>query len=319
MKKLIKYLSCLLIAMLACTSIISCGGDEPDGGSDDEQGIIDSNSGPDDGDDVDFPVGEDYYGNIVIEKIDYYRSGDGYACDGTTNYHLKYEDGRPVLIVNHQASANYSWESERRAYFSYDDEGVMVNTETADIDSEGTGSSQHYAQLKDGRAVKGWYKWEDEDKVDWEATYDNAGYLASTKNNDGTSTWDTYTYSWKDGCIEKIVWTANKRVVLTYAFPDLENLHSTFDLNWVITPDIECYCFAAGDDTRMFAATGLMGNQSSLLLTAITEYTSDSDTYSYRMNYEENSLDRTVVTVMYFHNDIQYGYSKWTINYDNIK
>jgi hypothetical protein len=107
--------------------------------------------------------------------------------------------------------------------------------------------------------------------------------------------------------------------VFTYADPNLKNLHSTFDLNWVLPTGLECYDFAAGDVTRVFAATGLMGNPSDLLLTAITEYTDDRNTYSYRMNYKENTKDRTVVAVMEFSDDIQTGYKEWTILYENIK
>jgi hypothetical protein len=107
--------------------------------------------------------------------------------------------------------------------------------------------------------------------------------------------------------------------VFTYADPDLKNLHSTFDLNWVLPRDLECYDFAAGDVTRVFAATGLMGNTSRLLLTAITEYTSDNHTYSYRMNYETNTTDQTVVVAARFVDDIQTSYHVWTIEYYNIE
>jgi hypothetical protein len=277
-------------------------------------------------------------GRVEIEEKWYVNnSGIGYSYDGTLNYVLEYNGDLPIKMkstwrddidpgpnppadhdsycINHETT-EFSWGSDSQSV-----KATMQNlvtyypSERTEIEDR----SEHYAEFKDGRAVKGWYKWDDEDnRADWEATYDNAGYLASTKNNDGTSSWDTYTYSWKDGCLEKIVWTANKRVVFTYADSGLKNLHSTFDLNWVLPPDLECYDFAAGDVTKVFAGTGLMGNPSGLLLTAITEYTGDNHTYSYRMNYKENTLDRTVVTVMEFADDIQTGYKEWTINYSNI-
>jgi hypothetical protein len=277
-------------------------------------------------------------GRVEIEEKWYVNnSGIGYSYDGTLNYVLEYNGDLPIKMkstwrddidpgpnppadhdsycINHETT-EFSWGSDSQSV-----KATMQNlvtyypSERTEIEDR----SEHYAELKDRRAVKGWYKWDDEDRADWEATYDNFGYLASTKNNDGTSTWDTYTYSWKDGCLEKIVWTADKRIVFTYADSSLKNLHSTFDLNWVLPTELECYDFAAGDITRIFAVTGLMGNPSDLLLTAITEYTSDNRTYSYRMNYKENTLDRTIVTVMEFVDDVQTGYKEWTINYYNIK
>ena len=406
MKKLIKYLSCLMIVMLACTSLTSCSDDDEPGkielakgesskvsvaantssgcikftaaapwsaytsaqsrssdgvdwihlnttgGSAGEVSLtftLDSNTTgsnrtayiiivcdgetltititqtTETGSDGDEEIGSDRDTYVELGRIEIeVNRSVGYTYDGTTNYGLTYADGLPVYIYCAQKQADASdsyWRSERTARFNYYDDGVTVSTETVVTSypsgTTETGSSTHRAELKDGRAVKGWYKWDDE-SANWEATYDNAGYLASTKNNDGTSIWDTYTYSWKDGCLEKIVWTEDKRVVFTYADPDLKNLHSTFDLNWVLPTGLECYDFAAGDNTRMFAATGLMGNPSNLLLTAITEYTSDRHTYSYRMNYEVNTMDRTVVTVIEFADDIQTGYKEWTINYTNI-
>jgi hypothetical protein len=292
---------------------------------------------PDEGD-YDEPQLSGSGGSIVIMVQSYYNGANGYVSDSYfSRYSFEYLGGRPYRMesesrddlattpdapadhdsycINHETT-EFSWGSDSQSVkVTMQNNVTYYPSERTEIEDR----SEHYAEFKDGRAVKGWYKWDDEDnRADWEATYDNAGYLASTKNNDGTSSWDTYTYSWKDGCLEKIVWTANKRVVFTYADSGLKNLHSTFDLNWVLPPDLECYDFAAGDVTKVFAGTGLMGNPSGLLLTAITEYTGDNHTYSYRMNYKENTLDRTVVTVMEFADDIQTGYKEWTINYSNI-
>jgi hypothetical protein len=278
-------------------------------------------------------------GSIIIEVQSY--SNDNVSDIFYTTYHFEYQSDLPYRLVaewrddidpgpnpsaDHDSyclnyeTTYFTWNGSNRNNISSvkvtsQDRVTYYPTERTEIEDQ----SEHYAEFKDGRAVKGWYKWDDEDRADWEATYDNAGYLASTKNNDGTSIWDTYTYSWKDGCLEKIVWTGDKRVVFTYADSSLKNLHSTFDLNWVLPTELECYDFAAGDITRMFAITGLMGNPSRLLLTAITEYESDNRTYSYRMNYKENTSARTVVTVMKFVDDVQYGYKEWTIDYYNIK
>jgi hypothetical protein len=276
------------------------------------------------------------YGYIEIVEESYYNDAYGYVPDGSSTYGFEYRSGRPYRMVyesrddldsdpNSPADHDSYCLNREITEFSWDLESVKVTMQNnvtyyPSGRTEIEDRSEHYAELQDGRAVKGSYKWDDEDnRADWEATYDNSGYLASTKNNDGTSTWDTYTYSWKDGCLEKIVWTGDKRVVFTYADPDLKNLHSTFDLNWVLPTDLECYDFAAGDVTRVFAATGLMGNTSRLLLTAITEYTGDNHTYSYRMNYETNTTDQTVVVAARFVDDIQTAYHVWTIEYYNIE
>jgi hypothetical protein len=78
--------------------------------------------------------------------------------------------------------------------------------------------------------------------------------------------------------------------------------------------DLECYDFAVGDPSKIFAALGLMGNPSKYLITSITEY--DGKTYySYKMDYKENTTEKTVVTVNRFIDNSLDSYSEWTINY----
>lgn len=283
-------------------------------------------------------------GSGVVEiEVNRYEesSGQGYTFDGTTNYELHYESIYPTGMIAR-------WRDDMDSYLGApsDHDSYCLNIETTTFnwgnspvgasevmvnminemtyypsERKESESSQHFAEIKDGKVIKGWYRWdEDYNQSNWEASYDKNGYLISSKNDDGDipQVWDTHTLTWEDGNLKKIVCTNDRVITITHADPSLRNLHSSFDLNWVLPTELECYDFAAGDITKVFASTGLMGKTSNLLITAIEEY-DGKDTYSYRMNFKENTKDRTVVTVMHLVNDVQTSYSEWTIKYTNIK
>lgn len=281
-------------------------------------------------------------GFVEIEVNRYEESsGQGYTFDGTTNYVLQYESNYPIKMTARWRDDMVTYPGAPSDHDSYclnmetttfnwgnspvGASEVMVNmiNEMTYYPSERkeSESSQHFAEIKDGKVVKGWYRWDDDyNQSNWEASYDKNDYLISSKNDDGDlpQVWDTHTLTWKDGNLQKIVCTNDRIITITYADLSLRNLHSSFDLNWVLPKELECYDFAAGDITKVFASTGLMGKTSNLLITAIEEY-DGKDTYSYRMNFKENTKNRTVVTVMHFVNDVQTSYSEWTIKYSNIK
>lgn len=104
---------------------------------------------------------------------------------------------------------------------------------------------------------------------------------------------------------------------MTYAKSDLINLHRSFDLNWLLPTELECYDFAAGDISRIWGVTGLIGAHSYLLLTEIKQVSDDGkNVYSYSMNYTKNTKDETVVTVDEFVDNIKSASSEWTIRYN---
>lgn len=283
-------------------------------------------------------------GSGVVEiKVDRYEeaSGQGFTFDGTTEYVLHYESIYPTGMTARWRDDMVSYPGAPADHDSYclNMETTTFNWGNSPIDATDVTvnmvnemtyypskrkeyeSSQHYAEIKNGRVVKGWYRWdEDYNKSNWEASYDKNGYLVSSKNDDGDlpQVWDTHIFTWENGSLKKITCTSDRVITITYADPSLKNLHSSFDLNWVLPTELECYDFAAGDITKVFASTGLMGKTSNLLITAIEEY-DGKDTYSYRMTYKENTKDKTVVTVMHFCNDVQTSYSEWAIKYSNIK
>lgn len=293
--------------------------------------------------DVPNPINE---GMIEIEVKKYNEgNGEGFYHDGTYKYEVFYGNSLPVTMIS-------TWRDDLDSYpgAPADHDSYCLNTETTkflwdgndrdDIKSatvnmetkatyypsertEIEDISEHYAEIKDGRAVSGWYQWprEDLNRSEWEATYNASGFLVSSKNNDASPVWDTHTMSWTNGNLTKIVCEDEdgREISITYAEPSLLNLHQTFDINWVLPQELECYDFAAGDVTKVFATIGLMGKPSKNLITAIDEYDGYNTTYSYRMNYSKNTKDETIVTVMRFVNDVQTSYSEWTIKYTNIK
>ncbi len=286
-------------------------------------------------DDPDIHTGTVAYDGYVEIEVKRY---EGVNFDGTSNYELSYSNGLPVQMtskwrddmVSDQDSYCLSTETTRFSWDGYDRTDIKsvkvdMQTEVVYYPSESKeieDPSEHYAEIKDGRAVSGWYWWTSEDtrRSEWTATYNASGYLTSSKNNDASDVWDTHSMTWSDGNLTKIVCEgeSGRNITITYADESLLNLHQEFDVNWVLPTELECYDFAAGDISKVFASIGLMGNPSKNLITAITEYDGHNTYYSYRMDYKTNTKDETIVTVMHFINDVQTSYSEWTIKYTNI-
>lgn len=257
------------------------------------------------------------------------NNGEGYYLDGTYTYELNYSNGRPIDMIakwrDDMASGpglkgdSYCLNVEETRFEWGRDEvraSIRNNVTYYPSGKKEVDISEHYAALEDGYAVSGWYRWdEDETRTDWKATYDSNGYLTQTQNNDATSTWDTFKFTWKDKCITKIDWKSEKYITINYNDNNLVNRYSQFDINWVLFPELEIYDFAAGDITRIWAACGLMGKYSNLLITEITEY-DGHNTRSYRMDYK--SADPTEIRVTEFVDGIQESYADWTIEYYNI-
>jgi len=276
------------------------------------------------------------HGTVEIEVNEYIDSG-GIEFDGTTTYMLEYGNGLPLRMeckwrddiegydsyCLNVETYNFTWDGNNRA--DAQNVKVDVQTEATYYPSERKeieDPSEHYAEVRNGMVVSGWYWWPQEDryKTDWDASYDTNGYLVSSKNNDGADMWGTCTMTWTDGNLTKITSDDDSYVTITYADPSLVNRHHEFDINWVLPAELECYDFAAGDISKIFPSIGLMGKASKSLITSITEYNdSGAEVYSYRMSYSENTKDKTVVKVMRFANGIQTSYSEWTIKYFNIK
>jgi hypothetical protein len=273
-------------------------------------------------------------GTVSIEVTSYNQ--DGVADGGTINYLITLTNGIPQEIraiwenTNDVTRLNMEFTADR-----YDRDAVTSIRALSQKDWEGYGSkesesSERVVAIKNGRAVSGWYKW-DSDRLptNWEATYNNSGYLASTKNDDGDGSgiWSTHTMTWTNDCLSQIVCTTEKYepITIEYADPSLKNLHSEFDINWILYDDDSllyssdgCYNVAAGDATTIFAVCGFMGNPSKYLITSITEYDGKSS-YSSKMDYKENTSESTEVTVTKFVNNVPTEYKEWTIRYQNIK
>jgi len=270
---------------------------------------------------------------ITCERYNVH-DGEGYYLDGTYTYEIIYSPQGPTQFVSkwrddmvsapgEEEHDSYCLNEEKTEFMRLGDE--IKATMRTDITYYPSGrtevedKSEHYATLENGYAVEGWYRWdEDRTRTDWKASYDANGYLKQTQNNDATSNWDTFNFTWKDNCITKIDWTSGKNIIINYNDNSLINLHSQFDINWALFNDLEIYDFAAGDVTRIWACCGLMGKPSKLLITEITE-NDGYNTRSYRMDYKSNTTGGTQVRVTEFVDGIQQSYTDWDIEYDNIK
>jgi hypothetical protein len=288
----------------------------------------------DDGDEVSNGVDDAVdVGTVDINVTSYNQDG---VANGTIRYSFTLTNGVPHRVSAYWEKTNAVTELNMDftpdAYDRYALTSIRANSQQY---FEGYGiteseSGERVVAIKNGRAVSGWYKW-DSDRLptNWEATYNNNGYLASTKNDDGDGCgiWSTHTMTWANDCLSQIVCTTEKYepITIEYADPSLKNLHSEFDINWILYDDDSllyssdgCYNVAAGDATTIFAVCGFMGNPSKYLITSITEYDGKSS-YSSRMDYKENTSESTEVTVTKFVNNVPTEYKEWTIRYQNIK
>jgi len=269
-------------------------------------------------------------GHIEIVKTSYDTGANGIEPDGVTLYMLTYEGEWLKSMV-----CKYRDDIDRGPNQPGDDYCEVVETTTFDynfIDGKARAiisqvstyspsgreereTSEHEIQFADHRAISGWYWWKDEDPVrsDFDFAYTSDGYLATSRNNDGSSTYDTSTFTWQAGNLIKISSTTGSQVSLTYSDTGLKNYYSTFDLNWALPNEIEGYDFASGDITRMWGVAGFLGKPSALLATEVREDVDDP--YSCRISYSKVTPEETKAKVMYFVNGVQRRYSDWEIKY----
>lgn len=187
-------------------------------------------------------------------------------------------------------------------------------------DTEAGETSRHYARFNGTAVTEGWFRWdEDEQRTDWALSYDEEGRIRSSRENDGGSGWSVYSFYWTDNNLTLIDCAEWGQVSMKYGNPALQNLHAELDLNWLLPMELEVYDFAAGDITRLYPACGLTGKTSGLLITEITEKMNGDGTRTYRMNYRENTPERTLVTVSEYYNGTLRVYHEWEIVYHNVK
>lgn len=275
-------------------------------------------------DDADDPT-QSVYGRIVIEQIRYAEGAGGMVPDGELHTELIYADGllREMSTsyrddVDYGADEDYC-ETVETTGFDYSIAGkvsAMIRIESTYYPSgrKEIEVSEHSLDLKDSRGVSGFYRWTGEPDIHFEMTYDSAGYLKQSRNDDGGNEWTTYGFAWSGGNLQSISGDGSK-VELVYADSSLLNRIPVFDLNWVFPTDLEAYDFAAGDITRIWAVAGLLGKTSRNLATSITETDKYGTKRAYRMTYRENTLEKTVVRVESFSDNQLNSYSDWEIKY----
>lgn len=155
-----------------------------------------------------------------------------------------------------------------------------------------TETSEHHAVLSNGRVVSGWYKYDDEDKVTYELSYNDLGQLVKSVGHEDI---DTYTHNveWTDGNISRIklggIATAN------FTSGSQKNLHTSFDVNMLWNDDNEVLDFAVGDCTRIWSIFGMTGTHSKKIFENVTD---DNLGHSdYKITVEKNTAQETKAVV----------------------
>lgn len=267
------------------------------------------------------------HGTVSAICTSYVPGPNGAQTDGVTRTTIEYHGGRPQLMTSQWRdymtnsdemycdvvqTIKFQWNGNK-VTVNFSDKNTYYPTNRVETDNIST----HFAELIYGKAIEGHYQWaEDDTPTKWTAQYDDAGYLKTTKNNDGTSSWETMNFVWANDCLQSISSSNSSKITISYSNPELKNLHKQFDLNWILPNEMETYDFAAGDITRIFAGFGLMGKSSPLLITSISENNGNYNS-SYIIEYSENTPTRTLVTVR-DHSSPHDHYTVWEITYDNI-
>lgn len=266
---------------------------------------------------------------VKVTKTDYVYSGEYMSEDGTEFYRFEYQDNWLVSGIHEWRDDgaliygdDYSLTTETMA-FTYDKDSqsvlMLINSHTVSYPSksETTETSEHFAEYNRGNITSGWYQFSgDAVRSNYQIDYDKDGRLLQTRNDDATGRWDTCDFEWSDGNLAGIRSSTGITVTLRYGDPSLIN-RRYFDLNWILPAELECYDFAAGDITRIFAGAGMLGTPSNSRLTEITE-SDGTRTYSYRISYTEDSLSQTNVTVDLFTDGFKTSSSKWIIEYTGL-
>ena len=295
--------------------------------------ITQSNEDSDNPDIPDINIG----GHIAIQKSNYINGANGIEYDGVTLYEVHYEAGRMVEMICHYrddmakpigGTGDDYCETEETTRFEYDDANgrvrAIIHIESTYYPSKKveTEDSEHelaYEILPGAkiRALNGSYYYPQEGgyPAKFDFSYDSAGYLTQSRNDDGQEgKWDTSTFSWKSANLTSIT-SGYGTIGFDYLDSSLLNTIAGFDLNWALLNEFEVLDFAAGDITKIWAVCGFLGNGSKNLATAITETSPSGRKRSARLSFTEHSSERTRVKVEQFYDNEQVGYSDWEITY----
>lgn len=216
------------------------------------------------------------------------------------------------------------------ASFTYGERNV---TYTATRTEDGTSSSYKETGSveldEEGRAVSGTYHYYSEDEnglIDetyrtYELTYDAAGYLTRTVQDEGETNQESR-ITWSGGNPTAVKWGTNssgEEAIDRASYGKIPN-RSNLDLNWsFLLANTEGWAFSTGDSNQFFSLIGLMGKRPAQMVTTITPtdvFGSNSDSsYSYTYETDADGLPVKIVEQTHPEGSRPYKSSEYVITY----
>ncbi len=256
---------------------------------------------------------------VLISRVDYEPvAGGGYEVEEKAEMSLSFDElGRLAKMTatrrdNLSADPSRYSETVVLTRLVYNGNNVLAEIDETETDfpsgNNEKESTVHNATLADGRVIAEWWKDNDGVQVDFTMSYDEAGYLTSSKRGN-----IIMTTQWQNGNLIALT-SPNLGAAMTYDNASLVNKFANFNLAALLTSDIETYEIAAGDPSAIWAVAGLVGKSSALIPTTVTE-TEGLDTDVYTFEFSENTTAKTIVKVSRTDNGRDDGYTLWTLNY----
>ena len=197
-----------------------------------------------------------------------------------------------------------------RINFGWEINEVTAYREMSDI-NPGTGSvigvekSTHKAVLDPDlmdkgimRMVSGSYLWDDdgEEEIRYSIAYNSEDVAQTTTIMEyGEKT--LFHFNWRDGNLVKIYRDAGKEYFVNIQYSENPNILELLDINWMTTGKYsECYNFAGGDPSMIWAAFGYLGRSKNLIQT-LEGNPADPNAYTYLTTCKTVSADHVEVEV----------------------
>lgn len=191
---------------------------------------------------------------IMIEYSRYIVDGEGEKLAAMSSSTIRYDEGRVATIeTTPDEKSEFIWASDH----------VQV----------AKSGSEHYGELAYGRIVGGWYRTAGgADKIPYVYTYNSDGYIRQTMFGVSDDDWTTYSFSWAEDNLSKIVCADGASVEFFYDERSVKNIFGV-DAVWLLTTGLSVCGGAVGDPSRTFAVLGMLGHRSAMLPAKIVQTT----------------------------------------------
>ena len=223
-----------------------------------------------------------------ITTTRYYSNGTVEEEDGVTTMSILFNtDGRPKQYTQ-------SWRDEEDGGYSETVETGIFTFSASDVTAritqvethypsgnKETETSDHHATLNaDGRIDAGWFRDDDDPRVDYTIAYDESGHADQTTYDSSSRAPLPIVFNWVGNTLSSVQVIRNGNLyghVLIDENSSLANPFECLDINWITPTEISLLDKAAGDPTRIFAVFNLTGMRNPCVATRFHPVATDDE------------------------------------------